>query len=317
MSCKRPPHRSSAPAKIILLGEHAVVYGQPAIAAPVPSLRAYASAQPSHNALNARSIELNQRASLHRPASAAAARPLRQLLQLAAGYFGLSDARGDLVIQSDIPVGGGMGSGAAVSAAAMRALAALYGRQIPDEALNQLVFEMEKLHHGRPSGIDNSVVVYERPIYFEHGKDLAPLTVKNACHILIADTGHAAKTSAAVARVRQGFTKNQAAAEAIFARIGKLVRSARQALEGGQQRQLGALMNENQRLLRQLGISSPALDTLVEASMAAGALGAKLSGGGMGGNMIALLEQESSCQAVSQALTGAGAARIVHCVIDR
>lgn len=316
MSCKRPPHRSSAPAKIILLGEHAVVYGQPAIAAPVPSLRAYASAQPSHNALNARSIELNQRASLHASAHAAA-RPLRQLLQLAAGYFGLNDARGDLVIQSDIPVGGGMGSGAAVSAAAMRALAALYGRQIPEADLNQLVFEMEKLHHGTPSGIDNSIVVYERPIYFQHGKDLAPLTVKNACHILIADTGHAAKTSAAVARVRQSFTENQAATAAIFARIGKLVRQARQALEGGQLRQLGTLMNENQRLLRQLGISSPALDSLVEASMAAGALGAKLSGGGLGGNMIALLEQESTCQPVSQALTGAGAARIVHCVIGR
>ncbi len=315
MSCNSAPFKSSAPAKIILLGEHAVVYGMPAIAAPIRSLRAYASAQPSDTALNIWSSELETRVSIDAPLSDDAARPMRQLLRMAANYFGISKATGELVIKSDIPFAGGLGSGAAVSAAVIRALAALFGREMPAEDLNQLVFEMEKIHHGTPSGIDNTVVVYERPVYFERGKTLELLTVEAPCHIVIADTGRATKTREAVDRVRQRYAERQSETEEIFRRISQVVGSARRALESGAQPQLGALMSENHEMLRQLGISSPALDNLVEASIAAGALGAKLSGGGMGGNMIALADS-STLTALRRALSLAGAVSVIDFVLD-
>ncbi|MCY4070011.1 MAG: mevalonate kinase [Chloroflexi bacterium] len=315
MSCNRLPFKSSAPAKIILLGEHAVVYGMPAIAAPIQSLRAYACAHPSDTALSIRSIELEKSVALDAPLPDDSTRPMQQLLQIASSYFGVRKPTGDLVIRSDIPFAGGLGSGAAVSAAAIRALAALFGRPVANEDLNQLVFEMEKIHHGTPSGIDNTVVVYERPVYFERGKDLELLTVERPCHIVIADTGRATMTREAVGRVRQRYDERQSETEALFVRIGQVVSSARHALESGKQERLGALMSENHRLLRRLGVSSPELDGLVDASIAAGAMGAKLSGGGMGGNMIALADG-STVQAVRRALSLAGAVSVVDFVLN-
>ena len=158
-------------------------------------------------------------------------------------------------------------------------------------------------------------MVYERPVYFERGKDLELLTVERPCHIVIADTGRATMTREAVGRVRQRYDERQSETEEVFLRIGQVVSSARRALESGKQGRLGALMSENHQLLRHLGISSPELDGLVDASIAAGAMGAKLSGGGMGGNMIALVDG-STVQAVRRALSLAGAARIVDFVLN-
>ena len=85
-------------------------------------------------------------------------------------YLGAADIKGEITIRSDIPIASGLGSGAAVSAALGRAIAQLHGANIPDEDLNRLVFEVEKLHHGTPSGIDNTVVVFEMPVYFVKGR---------------------------------------------------------------------------------------------------------------------------------------------------
>ena len=315
MLCNGLPFRSSAPAKIILVGEHAVVYGMPAIAAPIQSLRAYACAGPSDTALSIRSVELDKRVAIDAPVPDDSARAMQRLLQITCDYFGVRKPTGDLVIRSDIPFAAGLGSGAAVSAAAIRALASLFGRRIPNEDLNQLVFEMEKIHHGTPSGIDNTVVVYERPVYFERGKDLDLLTVERSCRIVIADTGCATMTRDAVGRIRQRYNQRQSDTQEAFLSIGQVARDARHALESGKQRRLGALMSENHRLLRHLGISSPELDKLVDASIAAGAMGAKLSGGGMGGNIIALVDG-SIVQAVRRALSLAGAVSVIDFVMN-
>lgn len=315
MPCNSLPFKSSAPAKIILLGEHAVVYGMPAIAAPISSLRATACAGPSDAVLSVRSVELGKRVAIDSPAPDEAARSMQQLLQIASGYFGLRKPTGELVIRSDIPLAAGLGSGAAVSTAAIRALSALYGRSVPIDNLNRLVFEMEKIHHGTPSGIDNTVVVYERPVYYRRGADLDLLTVGRPCRIVIADTGRAAMTREAVGRVRRRYQERQPKIEGLFLGIGQAASSARDALESGNHVRLGALMSENHRLLRRLGVSSPELDGLVDASIAAGAMGAKLSGGGLGGNMIALVDG-STVQAVGRALKTAGAANVVDFVLS-
>ncbi len=297
------------------MGEHAVVYGKPAIAAPISTMRAYADAQPSDAALNIRSIELGKRVALQDPLVNDSARPMQQLLQLAVNYFCQSNAQGDIVISSGIPIAGGLGSGAAVAAAAFQAMAGLFGRIMPLDDLNWLVYEMEKIHHGKPSGIDNTVVVYEQPVYFERGKALELLAVKRRWHFLIADSGRAASTRAAVERVRQRYRNRQQETEANFQSISKIVRSARLALERGRMRQFGDLMNENHQLLQELGVSSRELDALVEASISAGALGAKLSGGGMGGNIIVLPGSQSP-DAIRQALRRAGAVRVIDFILD-
>ena len=310
MPCKKSRFNSSAPAKIILFGEHAVVYGIPAIAAPIPSLRAYVSAERTDQPLSIRSLELDESIAIDSPEPSASALPMQRLLRLASEYFGLSNPKGILAIRSDIPIAGGLGSGAAVSAAAIRALASLFGREITNDELNRLIFEVEKIHHGTPSGIDNTVVVYERPVYYRKGNELRFLTVGQPCHFVIADTGRASMTREAVNLVRQGYDKQGSETEAIFQKISSVVVNALSALERGMHSQVGELMSENHLLLQQLGVSSNELDQLVDVSVTAGAMGAKLSGGGLGGNMIALVDA-SGVEAVKRALVLAGALKVI------
>ena len=310
MPCKKSRFNSSAPAKIILFGEHAVVYGIPAIAAPIPSLRAYASAERTDQPLSIRSLELDESIAIDSPEPSESALPMQRLLRLASEYFGLSNPKGILAIRSDIPIAGGLGSGAAVSAAAIRALASLFGREITNDELNRLIFEVEKIHHGTPSGIDNTVVVYERPVYYRKGNELRFLTFGQPCHFVIADTGRASMTREAVNLVRQGYDKRGSETEAIFQKISSVVVDALSALERGMHSQVGGLMSENHLLLQQLGVSSNELDQLVDVSVTAGAMGAKLSGGGLGGNMIALVDA-SGVEAVKRALVLAGALKVI------
>ena len=310
MPCKKSRFNSSAPAKIILFGEHAVVYGIPAIAAPIPSLRAYAFAERTDTPLSIRSLELDESIAIDSPEPSESALPMQRLLRLASEYFGLSNPKGILAIRSDIPIAGGLGSGAAVSAAAIRALASLFGREITNDELNRLIFEVEKIHHGTPSGIDNTVVVYERPVYYRKGNELRFLTIGQRCHFVIADTGRASMTREAVNLVRQGYDKQGSETEAIFQKISSVVVNALSALERGMHSQVGELMSENHLLLQQLGVSSNELDQLVDVSVTAGAMGAKLSGGGLGGNMIALVDA-SGVEAVKRALVLAGALKVI------
>jgi mevalonate kinase len=211
-----------------------------------------------------------------------------------------------ITITSTIPIAGGMGSGAAVSASILRALSALLGRPLSDQQISELVFEVEQIYHGTPSGIDNTVITYARPVFFIKGKPIEILQVDHPYSLVIGDTGIKSPTSLAVGDVRRAWETEPQRFEALFDSIGEIVSSARRSIETGQVEALGRLMDENQTLLQQIGVSSPELDTLVEAARAAGALGAKLSGAGRGGSMIALVTPETSTEVIS-ALERAGA----------
>lgn len=288
----------SAPAKVILFGEHAVVYGFPAIALPLADLRAYAEYQSSDQPLSIMSE--------HKPP--ASSDPLAAMARQTLRFLGVGQARGRIQIRSDIPVASGLGSGAAVSAALGRTVARMLGRELANADLNALVYEIEKLHHGTPSGIDNSVVVYEKPVYFVKDRRLDFLDLATPLSLVVADSGDAALTRETVAHVRVLRAKQPERTNAILRQIGGIAECARSQLELGDSRQLGALMTRNHELLRALELSSPALDGLVEAAMSAGAYGAKLSGGGRGGNIIALVDARRSAK-VRGALLRAGAAR--------
>jgi len=300
---------ASAPGKIILFGEHAVVYGRPALAVPVRQVQATAEVEASSRSgvwIAAPDIGL--------------ASELAQLASdqpLAAAVRGVFSALGiagfpaiQIRISSSIPVASGLGSGAAVSVALIRALSAHLGQPLSDEQVSALTFEIEKLHHGTPSGIDNTVVTYARPVYFVKGQPPETFKVGAPFTIVIGDTGVAASTKAVVSDVRQLWQTAPRRWEDVFDRVGKIARQARAAIESGDLSALGPLMDANQALLQIMSVSSPELERLLSAARAAGAQGAKLSGGGRGGNMIALAAKEKA-PAVAEALLSAGAKRTI------
>lgn len=319
-------HKAKAPGKIILFGEHAVVYGQPAIAVPVADVWAEATVEPLPP--RARQERDERVRGVKRSRILAPGVGLDTTLDelpaphpVVAALRGVLDALGvaapppfQLTIQSTIPVAGGMGSGAAVSVAVIRAFSAFLGQPLPDEQVNALAYEVEKHHHGTPSGIDNTVITYARPVYFVRGQPIETFTVPRPFTIVIADTGVSVSTAVTVGDVRKAWQADPERFNRIFHWVGSLVMKARRAIEAGTPEVLGPLMDENHAQLQKIGVSSPELDRLAEAAREAGALGAKLSGGGRGGNMIALVKSEEAAQ-VSEALRAAGAARIIVTVV--
>jgi len=312
-----PAFTASAPGKIILFGEHAVVYGKPAIAVPVTQVSARAILRPDPRGVPG---------SMHIQAPAVGLdtylADLPDEHPLAAAVNGVLSTLGvsrplacSLRITSTIPVASGLGSGAAVSVAIIRALSAFLGRPLSNEQVSELAFEVEKLHHGTPSGIDNSVITYARPVYFMRDQPIEVLRVSQPFTIVIGDTGISSPTAIAVGDVRRLWQKDPTHYEALFDAAGKIARQARQTIEAGRPNDLGALMDSNHTLLQQMGVSSPELDRLVAAARQASALGAKLSGAGRGGNMIALV-QPANADHVAEALSNAGAVRTIATQIE-
>ncbi len=304
-----PAFTATAPGKIILIGEHAVVYGQPAIAVPVTQVQARAIVTPKPGGREFRVTA--PVAGVDSPwDSLPPENPLRAALEGVCRTLGVRRIPpGRLKIVSTIPVAAGLGSGAAVSVALIRAVSAFLGAPLPDEQVNALAYEVEKIHHGTPSGIDNTTITYARPVYFVKGQPVETFRVGVPFTLVIGDTGIPAPTKEAVGDVRRGWQAEPERYERIFAVLGSLSRMARQVIETGHPERLGPLMNEAHDWLCEMGVSHPKLDALVQAARQAGALGAKLSGGGRGGNMIALA-QEGKADAISLAIRKAGAQRV-------
>lgn len=301
--------KASAPGKIILFGEHAVVYGQPALAVPVTQVQADVRVEKIFSAgirINAPNIQLNTKLDL-----LASSHPLAATVRNTLYALKVDSLSGvSILIRSSIPVASGLGSGAAVSVAIIRALAEHLKKALTDEEVSALTYETEKLYHGTPSGIDNVVVTYAKPVYFVKGQPIETFQVKKPFTIVIGDTGVPASTKESVRDVRIQHHKKPERYETLFAAIGSIASTARQLIESGMPESFGPLMDENHALLRSMKVSSPELDNLVEAARVAGALGAKMSGGGRGGNMIALV-QPRKAGAVARSLKEAGATNTI------
>jgi mevalonate kinase len=287
---------ASAAAKLILFGEHAVVFGRPAIAIPLPNLRAHARVQP-HPAGQPGQIEivsedLHTRLWLH---EADMDDPLAAIVQLTLDNLAFRPDKALLVsVQSSIPVAAGLGSGASVSVAIARAIAATAGFELPPQDASSLAFEVERIHHGSPSGIDNTVIAYEQPVYFIRDHVLETFELRGVLNLVLADTGERVKTAQAVAGVHARYDANPSEYNKLFDQIGAITAEAHQVLMSGNYDGLGALMSRNQVLLGSIGVSSARLDALSKAAMKAGAQGAKLSGAGLGGYMMAMVEKGNS-----------------------
>lgn len=308
------PVIASAPGKIILFGEHAVVYGFPAIAVPLTAVQVTVSATAASpgSGIVVHAAELERTLSLASvspddPLYDALVYPVQLALQTLR-YYSTPDLY--LTVHSTIPIASGLGSGAALAAALIRAVYAALGQPIDDDTLNPLVYEVEKRHHGTPSGIDNTTIVYARPVYFVRGHPPQTFAVARPFTLLVADSGQSSPTRLTVADVRRQYEAEPQRVGAALERIGQIAERARQAIETGDIATLGPLMDENHALLATLTVSSSLLDQLCQAAREAGAWGAKLSGGGRGGNLIALVD-ERCADTVADALRQAGAVRVL------
>lgn len=301
--------KASAPGKIILFGEHAVVYGRPALAVPVTQVHVDVEiVDRDSGGIEIHAPDVSLHAELNSlPSDHPVASVIHNLFFLSrvSPFPNLA-----IKISSTIPVASGLGSGAAVTVALTRALSAHINYSMTDEQVSAFTFEIEKLYHGTPSGIDNTVVTYARPVYFIKGQPIETFQAAQPFTIVIADTGISAPTKESVRDVRKLWEADKARWENIFDEVADISFAARHVIREGWIKMLGALMDENHAYLQEMTVSSPELDHLVTAARNAGALGAKMSGGGRGGNMIALVEEETA-PVIAEALMSAGARRII------
>ena len=259
---------ASAAGKVILLGEHGVVYGRHALALPIPGAVSVAIA-------GARKLS-------HELPDEFVACLLQEI--------GVEDTNVSITVNSCLPFGKGLGSSAAIAVAIARAFDERLGLGLSDERVNAIAFESEKLAHGTPSGIDNTVSTYAKPMLFSRDGELHidVLDMEEAPPLLIAWGDEAGRTSDMVAGVRDRRDQAPGQFDALFDQMDMLSRDGAEFLRAGAWRELGATMNICHGLLNAIGVSTPNLDRMVSLARRSGAVGAKLTGAGGGGSIVAL-----------------------------
>jgi len=301
---------ASACGKVILCGEHAVVYGQAALALPFQNCRARVSLQPQAQGLSLAVPALNLTLDLNPTLEPTAAEhPLAMTLRQALAAFEVSHPACRVEIHSELPIGRGLGSGAALSAAVFRACAQYAGQSYALPVELAFIHKLETLYHGQPSGIDGHVIAYEQAMVFQREQPPRLLNIPGGSHVLIADSGPAPPTHEVVGFVRQAATAQPQRYGEIFTAIGELAQAAESCLHQADWPGLGQVLNQNHSWLQQMGVSSSRLDQLVDLARAAGAYGAKLSGAGQGGVCLALCPAQAQSQ-ISQAWQAAGVTQI-------
>ena len=289
--------------KVVLLGEHAVVHGAPAIALPVHELGVDAEAQETRGAGTLDSV-------LYRgPLDAAPERlqPTVAAVRSTLRHHDAADLRLSLRIRSAIPPARGLGSSAAVAAATIEAVLRMLGADADDEgARHELIQAAERVAHGTPSGLDARTVVSASPLWFQRGR-VEPVDVGAPFAFVVADTGTPSSTREAVTAVHAQRAEKPQRVDRIVELLGDLATGARDDLDRGDLPGLGARMDDAHALLRQLTVSSPELDRLVQGARGAGALGAKLTGGGRGGCVVALATDADAAAELAARLRRSGA----------
>jgi len=324
--------RSEAHSKLILTGEHSVVYGYPAIAVPFP-LKVYIDIWGGLG-------EPRVISSIYTGSFNGAPKEWKGMMTVVEEihrYF--NKPLQDIVIQvqSDIPQGRGLGSSAAIAMALVKGLFHFYKKDLTNEMLFYFVGLAESFAHGKPSGIDMMAVFYDAPIYFKKEEGVHSLSYNNPfsynnspsyrdsfynsnfpyclsspfcsndLYLVVADSGIEGDTKSAVGQVRRRYENNEENIGGIIHQIGNITLEIKEAMEQGNNKAMGRLMNENHGCLKELGVSNEVLDKLVEKALKTGALGAKLTGGGLGGCIIALIDSKDGARKVMKELMEEGA----------
>lgn len=287
-----------------MVGEHAVVYGEPALAMPLSSRRIYLRVEPLILSPQAQILvnfpalgldcELGELPANH-PISKAVSETLTHLNILQTPSCKLH-------YNAQLPIGSGLGSSAAMAVATIRGLSNFLGHPLEAAVVNKIAYESEKLVHGNPSGIDNTVAAYEKPVLFQKGKELRFVKPAAELCFILADSGIQKSTRETVAQLAAFRDADPSFVLPRIAEIGRLSISADGALSTGNLTQLAESINRNQVLLQELDISCPELDQLVSMALNVGASAAKVTGGGRGGHVLALVEKEKAEQVLERML---------------
>lgn len=303
-----PGARGVGCGKVILLGEHSVVHGRPALAAALPRGAQAEARALEHGPSTARFVFADARVDV--TSDPEASHPLgRALCALLATYDGAPPVHVD--VQLDLPAGAGLGASAAMGVAISDALDALTATvRSPSERATQTL-AWERVFHGNPSGVDNTMAAVGGVALFTRGAALERVRLRQPLLLVVGHSGEASETKEMVALVAQQLEREPARIGELFDAIAVLVRNARLALEAGDLRALGQLMDMNHTLLSALMLSTPRLEQLCAAAREAGALGAKVTGAGGGGCMVALAPDAVVAERVLTALRALGAESFV------
>jgi mevalonate kinase len=288
--------------KVILLGEHAVVYGHPAIAAALDrGVTARGLASTDDGALDELVISPWGVRAVPEESKDGAPSLGRAFAEVLATY---PTARPRVRVEAEValPGGSGLGCSAALGVAVVRALdEALEQTHTVDEDIERSL-RWEHVFHGQPSGVDNTMAASGGLALFVKGAPLERLRARRPLHLVVGDSGEASATRAMVESVARQVARAPEKTQQTFEAIATLVRNAKLAIEGGDLRGLGHWLNMNQFLLAGLLLSTPKLEEMCAAARDAGALGAKLTGGGGGGCMLALCADADAAARVRDAV---------------
>lgn len=294
----------TAHSKIILMGEHAVVYDYPAIALPFPAVKVNTTARHSDRDY----IELDCQYFVGDISMAPSILlNIVKAIELTLETFELGQPSLSIKIISDIPQERGMGSSAAVSVSVVRAIADLFKVELSDYQLQFIVNQAEVIAHQSTSGIDTLMTSSAQPIIYR--KSLAPhhFELNIPAYLIVADSGQAGQTRSAVQHVAELRKRKPLFVDNSMKAIGQFVHQAYQMIAQKNVIELGRLMTYNHYYLNQLGVSNTHIDKIVNAAWMAGALGAKLTGSGRGGCLIALAESKQMARKIARAMREAGA----------
>jgi mevalonate kinase len=296
--------KASAPGKVLLLGEHAVVYGQPALAA---ALRRRVFVEVEEDA-GGPVVELV--APRNEGADAAAIDTPPELVRAAAAMAGAGGAPGRFRarVRSELPLGAGLGSSAALGVALARAFSQIAGRDCPPERAELLALELERVFHGAPSGVDPAICARGGVILFRRGEPpyVEHVSPRSALHLVVALTGVVRGTRSTVLPLSARRAERPDLYDPMLAFIGDLARGGAAALERGDLQDLGLRFDAAHGVLAAVGVSCPELDSAVAMLRKAGALGAKLTGAGGGGAAIALARDAEHASALATAARRGG-----------
>jgi len=275
-----------AHSKIILIGEHAVVYGYPAISLPLLEVEVTCRVVPA--ATPWRLFEEDT---------------LSMAVYASLEYLNIKDAYIRCQIDSAIPEKRGMGSSAAISIAAIRAVFDYYQAKLPHDVLEILVNRAEMIAHMNPSGLDAKTCLSDQPIRFIKNVGFEELAMDLSAYLIIADTGVYGHTREAIQVVE---SKGKEALPFLYA-LGELTQQAEEAIKARDAVMLGEILTKAHGNLKEIGVSNLEADALVETALHHGALGAKMSGGGLGGCIIALVADYHQAQDLAERLEEKGA----------
>ncbi|MEJ6400607.1 mevalonate kinase [Nicoliella lavandulae] len=289
-------------AKIILIGEHSVVYGKPAIAFPIDSIPITVTTKSISHGMRINS-EFYKGELKEAPVNLTG---IKRLITTICNELSPTDVHLQINFSSEIPSERGMGSSAAVSIALIKSLYHYFNAPLSRAKLFELSDIEETITHGNPSGIDTATVSSESPVWFIHKQQPATIDLNLNGYLIIADSGIRGQTDVAVNSVRQ-LVKQDQNANAAIQHLGDLTNQTKTVLEQNQINRLGTLMNQAQQQLDYLGINIPRTEYLINVANQNGSLGTKLTGSGLGGCIISLTDTHSKAVKIANALSNAGA----------